>query len=213
MCVLLLAGCQPKENKRLDTDFEGKIIYTMSEWEAHGPDSAKWELFRVGFSNDSMICYIDEGRFFSILNGTHYEYQYLDPHTNKGYIKIQKRDTLLLADGAKSLPGESPLLDVSQELNTDTILGYVCNKLILKFKNETRTYFYSPELSTNPEWYKQTRAMSTDVAYKHMKSYFLALKYELPGFSYTFRATNIFPGKVPADIFPKVEAMPQRPIY
>ncbi|MRG45119.1 hypothetical protein GFS24_08335 [Chitinophaga sp. SYP-B3965] len=206
--ILLLAGCQPKE-KRLDTDFEGKIIYKMFDLETHGLDSAKAALFRKNAKMDSMISYFDEGSFFSLMEGNPTEYQYFNPHTNQLYFKARNNDSLQVTNAEKELPGQAPLLDVSHELNTDTILGYACNKLTLKLKDETRIYLYSPQFATNPEWYQHTKAFNHDVVYKQMKAYFLSMRCEYLTFSFTLRATGIFPGKVPAGTFPKVENLPQ----
>lgn len=202
LCILLLAGCQPK---RLGNDFEGKIVYKMFDWETHGLDSAQKEMVEMGFLKDSMISYFDEGIFLSIAVGSPYEYQYLNPHTNEIWFKLKNNDSVRVLSGGKPFPGQAPLLDAWQELNTDTILGHVCHKLTLKFKDETRIYLYSPDLVTNPEWYQQTRAFDYDVIYKRMKAYYLSMQCIYPNNSFTLRATGIYPGKVPANIFPKVD--------
>lgn len=212
MSILFLAGCKPNEAKRLDTDFEGKIVYKMFDWETRNVDSAKAAYLRNSFLKDSMICYFDEGSFLAVTSGALYEYQYFNPHTNRMYAKATGEDSLWVIKGDKPFSGKDALLDVKHELNTDTVLGYACNKLTLKFKNETRTYLYSPKIATNPEWYKKSTAMGYDVVYKQMKAYYLSMHCEFVDHTYTLRATSIIPGRVRADIFPKVEEMPQIPI-
>lgn len=205
LCILLFVGCQPKKQH---TGFEGKIVYKMFDWETHEQDTAKKAMIEMGIIKDSMISYFDEGAFVSFIIGNRFEFQYFNPDKNELYFKLRGIDSIRVLSGTQPIPGQTSLLDAWEELHTDTILGYVCNKLTLKFKDETRIYLYSPEFGTDPEWYQQTKAFNYDVIYKKMKAYFLSMHCIHPNYSFTLRATGIYPGKVPADIFPEVDKSP-----
>ena len=213
MCILLLAGCQPKEEKRLDTDFEGSITYQFTSWESKEKDSAKAMDTRSYFPIDTMICYIDEGCFLTKMSSRHedLDYQYTNPHINKSFMSMTDTDTLFVNSGEKPQSWETPLLDVSQAFNTDTILGHICHSLTLKYKDRTQTLIYSPDLPTNPEWYQSMKMNNTHIKYKHMKAYFLGEKFESKEFNYTTRAIRIIPGNVPSLLFPMMEKVKGRP--
>jgi hypothetical protein len=181
----------------------------MFDWEIQEPDTArKRAIIETAFLKDSMISYFDEGAFVTFIMGNPFEFQYFNPHTNELYFKLRGIDSIRVLSGTQPIPGQTPLLDAWEEVHTDTILGYVCNKLTLKFKEETRTYLYSPQLATNPEWYQKTKAFNYDVIYKKMKAYYLSMRCVRPEYSFTLRATHISPGEISADIFPKLDKAP-----
>lgn len=212
LAILLLAGCQPKE-KKLDTDFEGSITYRLTNWEYKGTDSAKAAETRSYYPIDTMICYIDEGCFLSkmfSIRGSQ-NYQYTNPHINRSFMSLTDTDTLFVSPGEEPQSWETPLMDVSQAFNTDTILGHVCHSLIMKYKDRTQRLIYSPDLPTNPEWYRSMKMNHMDVKYKYMKAYFLGERLECKEFNYTIRAIRIVPGNVPTSLFPILQDLNGRP--
>lgn len=213
LCILLFVGCQPKQEKRLDTDFEGSITYEFISWESKEKDSAKAAETRSYYPMDTMIVYFDEGCFLIKGNPTRKEigYQYLNPHMNKAFSTMTDTDTVFVSNGAKMQSWELPLLDVSEAFNTDTILGHVCHSITLKDKEKTRTLIYSPDFPTNPEWYRHSKMQNMDVKYKKMKAYFLGERYESKEFNYTTRAVRILPGNVPFPLFPQLKDLEGRP--
>jgi hypothetical protein len=210
LVALLLAGCQPKEEKRSDTDFEGSITYKLVDWDSKDMDSAEIAEATAFFPKEATISYFDEGSFLSILNGKVLEYSYFNRYLNKEFNKFSKVDSLYVVNCGKELDWQGNLLDVAQEYNTDTILGHACNRLIMKYTDRTETYLFSPDFPTNPEWYKHSTGNDYDILYRSMKAYYLSMRIESKKYAFTVRAVKIVPGKVPINLFPKVDKLPHR---
>lgn len=118
------------------------------------------------------------------------------------YLKFQPSDTLYV-DQTK-IPNET-VIDYKILPNADTILGYVCNRLVINTKGKnsewTRQYSYTAEIPINPIHFKDYVHNSLNLIYSLIKA--LPLKIELiyknRNISYT--AIQVEPKILPVDLF------------
>ncbi|WP_343306947.1 hypothetical protein AAHN97_07510 [Chitinophaga niabensis] len=209
LCILLFVGCQPapKVEKELTTDFEGSITYKLLEWDSKDMDSARAVGMRALGPKDSLRVLFKEGSFMSIMDSSTIDYSYFNPHLNKYYTRLAGDDSVYEDPGDVLTEAGNFLLDTRLEYNTDTILGYVCNRLIMKYKFSTKTYIYSPEIATNPEWYKHSKVYYFDVMYKLMKAYYLGMRVDHRDYAYEVRAISVIRSELPDSVFPDPKQM------
>jgi hypothetical protein len=149
------------------TYFEGEVIYRSEIFKkADGktiPDTTQ------------SASYIKEsfkgGSWMQQPEGGIIEYMYFDTLTNKIYWKLHNSDTLFFEDGRYRRAAENdPGMKYHIALNTDTLLGMVCNSLIIQTKALELTLVYCPALQVNPAWYRKTRVGFYDLIYSKTKS-------------------------------------------
>jgi hypothetical protein len=189
------------------TYFEGEIIYRSEGFKkVKGKvvkDSAEPVSFvKASFKNGNWIQVPDEG---------YIEYMHFDRATNKIYWKLRHVDTLFFEDGRFRRPAETdPGLKIRVAWNTDTILGKVCNSLIIQTKALKLTLVYNNALAVNPAWYGRTKIGFYDLIYSTTKSIFLKYVVETKQTVSVTEATEIYDTNVDDDIFPALDKLPRK---
>jgi len=105
---------------------------------------------------DTTVFTTKKGSFKEISNGRFKPFQlYNTAEPTKLYYKENvQSDTLFYIDYNRYSNFRN---SYKIEKNADTILGYVCHKLIVKSKtkNSETHYYFAPKLKQNPEHYKE----------------------------------------------------------
>lgn len=189
--------------------FEGEIVYSN---EMIKKDSS-FDLNRIpcAGSKSTVIDY-KNGDFFSRPVNCFVEYQYYNHSINKVFYKLHGVDTLFYENYNINPPESDSIVSVTKYNNTDTILNKICNRLVLQLPKMKLTFFYSPQLAVNPEWYENSRGKYYDVIYGQMRSVFLKYIIEGEGYISTAIATKINFSPIGNDVFPDITMLPQKPL-
>ena len=131
------------------------------------------------------------------------EYLHYDHFTNKSYWKIVGLDTLYFELGGEKRETEvDSSISTRLEYNTDTILGYKCNRFIIVTSTMKLTFIYSPELAVDPSWYQYTKIGYYDLIYGHTRAYYLESIVENKGYISKMIAQNVIARAVSENEFP-----------
>lgn len=169
--LLLLTSCASKRSAK---NFEG-VIYSTAFYSSKIDSLNATELFGQERSED--VLYIKDGYYKAISTTDFMSYslwRYDD--TLVYFLNAQSKDTLW-TDRTDSHPGYISKYEIIK--NADTILNYACDALIVENDyGHTLTYYYSTQLSLDPEYYVNVKNSAKYDILKLMKSVYLKLKIE-----------------------------------
>jgi hypothetical protein len=153
------------------TFFEGDITY---KFDLKKKDSSFDETTIITYPAKTTTNIYKDGNWLQKPDDGMIEYSYFNHSDNKNYWKLKGTDTLFYELGNESREGEvDSTLKSKIEYNTDTILGFVCNRLIIQTQNLRLTIIYSPSFAINPAWYQNTKMGCYNVIYSLTKSVYL----------------------------------------
>lgn len=173
-------------------DFEGKIEYkiTCIKNNKEVIDSPEF----IKFMGDKSTFVTKKGSYKQITNSYISSFQLYDPNKNKLYLKNNRNttesDTLFSVDVSKM---KNTKFEYEIIKNADTILGHICNKLIIKPHSNLiqQDYYYSSDLKLNPKYFKNFSAFDKNKITDLMKSVFLRLDFHFKDFILNMTAIDI----------------------
>lgn len=124
--------------------FEGKITYQV-RYHSRIPNVSSDQLSEMMGTEQQF--YYKAGNYRSAVNGTTMEYVLYIADSSKMYMKMANMDLLMWTDATKET---DEILHTQLNKNIDTILGFVCDELIIKAKNSTHKYYFNTAFSINP---------------------------------------------------------------
>ena len=171
--------------------FEGTIEYDYSY-------TLKDESLDESIFNESGthgISYFKDGLIKEISDSKYMSYYLLYPKKNRIYYKHDMKDDTLRFNSTFSK--ETPeKFEYQLFEGTDTILGVICDKLIVFAKYSTNTYYFSSEYPLDPECYKNHNIDNKDKIVNLMKAVYLKLVMDFRAYEVEVTATNINPIKL-----------------
>jgi hypothetical protein len=187
--------------------FEGEIIY---RFEAEKKDSA-FDLGNIiSYPAKQSIFYFKNGNWINELDAGMIEYQYFNYNNNLQLYKIRGLDTLLYNSYAKRTQDQDSVISITDHEKTDTILGRVCNRLVLRTAEMTLTLIYCPDLRVDPSWFKNSKGGYYDIIYGRTKSLYLVSIIETNKFISKCIATDIKFKKISDEFFPDIDKLPMK---
>lgn len=173
-------------------DFEGKIEYkiTCIKNNKEVIDSPEF----IKFIGDKSTFITKRGSYKQITNSSLNSFQLYDPNKNKLYLKNNRdsieSDTLFFVDVSKM---KNTNFEYEIIKNADTILGHICNKLIIKAHSNViqQDYYYSSDLKLNSKYFKNFTAFDKNKITDIMKSVFLKLDFHFNDFTLNMTAIDI----------------------
>lgn len=178
-------------------NFEG-VIYSTTTYTSKIDTLSADEIFGQSESSEKM--YIKDG-FYKVNSSTDFMSLMLWRHIDTAlYFFNKESEDTLWYDKTYSHP--SGIQEYNIIKNVDTILGYPCDALIIlddKFK--TITYYFSPELSLDPEFYKHCQNSSIYEVLKLIQSIKLRLVIESHYAIIDSRVQKVIRKKLPKNIF------------
>lgn len=126
------------------------------------------------------------------------------------FYKIRELDTLFYEYYRDLNENQDSVTSVTIQEMTDTILGRVCNRLILRAPRMTLTFMYSPSIEINPDWFKDTKGGYYNIIYSKMRSVYLGFNIETSQYLSKSRATKIIYRKIDDTFFPDIDHMPTK---
>jgi hypothetical protein len=167
----IVVSCSAKkESQNFEGILESKVTYTSKIDSLSAED-----IFEQSIAYDET--FIKDG-FFKVNSSTDFMNMMLWRHsdTTLYYFNKSSGDTLWY-DRTNS--HSSKIVEHKVILKADTILNYVCDVLvILNDKDVVISYYYSPELSLDPEFYVNATNSSKYEVMKLIKSLILRMKIE-----------------------------------
>ncbi|WP_298903922.1 hypothetical protein [uncultured Psychroserpens sp.] len=177
-------------------DFEGVITY-----------KSEYPINKTALSNDELkkelgtdvTTYFKNGYYKELTNSRFISYQLFRHNDSMVYYKHNiKSDSLFYS---KVNTDKKETFSYKIEKRTDTILGYICDKLIVEGGYGTKTYYYTSELSLNPEYYKNFTIGNKYDIMKLMKAIYLKLEMTYDAISVRVVATEVKKQKLENSVF------------
>jgi hypothetical protein len=168
-------------------EFEGIVEYDMTvtpKTDQYTADFLKKEF------GTKVVLYYKSGFYKEVTVGAKFmSFQLYKNDENKIYYKHQIEDDTLRFKNAIADKNEN--FDFEIEKNADTVLGKICNKLILKDNYGTKTYFYSSEYKLDPKDYEKYTYANKNELIKVMQAIYLKLIMEYQQFTVELIATKV----------------------
>jgi hypothetical protein len=173
--------------------FEGSVTYKFDV----SPYEDSSNLFKQ-FGRGGTLLFKD-GNFFHKYDSCIYATDIYNKEENKMYIQKAYSDTTLVIDCGLS---GSEIKSLTLNSKKETILGILCDELIIHYEGKTVVDYFNPDtLTINPEWF---RKFNFDEEYridKKEKSIFLKRRIVYPEYTITQTATNISVEAIDSKIF------------
>ncbi len=148
--------------------FEGRISLKLQYFDSLGN---KLEPVTIGRDTE-MHYYVSEGNYKS-LNEKGEITQLFNSSTNQYFFNNQGQVQVMDASFKFPQTGETNHIE-----GQETVLGKYCKKLTIKSESDFTTYYYSPELTVNKEFYQNHNFGNWNL-FLNSTNGALALKYEI----------------------------------
>lgn len=183
--------------------FEGRIKYNMAFTAKTSSIDIETLKKELGTHVDS---YYKKGFYKEIANSSWMSYQLYRHDSIALFFKNHVQDSLVM----KVSVNDEPIEDFSYSIieNADTILGNICNQLVVTDKHGTKSFYYSSNYPINPEHYKNFTNANKHEIVRLMKAIFLRLTMNYELFTVDIIAAEITPMKLKDEIF----ALPENAI-
>lgn len=189
--------------------FEGKIVYEIS----HEAKDSSFDVNRIlNHPATQSTLIFKSGRWVNAPNAGIIDFGYFNWMDNRQYYKFIGVDSLVYDDYSTLTTEMEPIITQRAEYNIDTILGLICNRLILQTKNMTLTIVYHPSIAVNPRWFSKTKGGYYDRIYAHTKSLYLMSIVETARYKSMDKAISIEKMEISDDYFDSKDALSKRPV-
>ena len=203
---ILLLSCL---NVKAQEYFEGEIIYkTIIQKKDPAFDVTSIPIYPA----TTLSFLFKQGLWINRPDTSMIEFGHFRWDDNRQYYKFRGFDTLYYTDYSVLNPELEGLQSIDSEMNTDTILGMICNSLILKTPKLTLTLVYSPLIAVNPTWFEKTKGAYYDLIYSRTKSLYLKSIVEYEQYISSDEAVKITNKKIPNEVFESINKLPKVPL-
>jgi hypothetical protein len=175
--------------------FEGKIIY-KNNFQSKVTNYPSENINRLMGTRQEY--YIKGNNYKSIFNGLFIKLQMYRGQENKSYSLTAKSDTLYWEDYSLN---KDKAISYEIKKNQDTVLGILCDVIIIKAEMSKTYFYYSRKYEINPELFKQHNYGNWYYIISKTKALPLKTIFENKQFILTSIATKIIPMKLGGDIF------------
>lgn len=116
--------------------FEGRITYAVRYLSKMSNVSDEQLSQMMG---SEQLFYIKGAKYKSVVNGSALEYLLYLPDSNKLYTKTPGSEVLLMGDASTN---SDEIESTVVNKRVDTVLGFICDEVILKCKSGVQKYYY-----------------------------------------------------------------------
>lgn len=179
-------------------NFEGKIQYSnIYKSKNNNITDQQWSLM-MGSNFEYSI---KNGDYKSLANGTIFQWQLYNNKENKIYNKISNSEAAIWIDASIKTEGDE-ILKTQINKSVTTILGYLCDELVLTCKSGIQKYYFnSSVLKANPETFANHKFANWYEFLKITKSLCLKSIIETDQFILESTVTKITPLKLDDTLF------------
>ncbi|WP_274475704.1 hypothetical protein [Mangrovimonas aestuarii] len=180
----------------LGQDFEGIIEYKL-EYESKTSTISVEDLEKE--LGTKAITYFKNGNYMETTDSNFMNFQLYRHSDKRIYFKNKTdRDTLRYVSTVSNVKEPFEYTIVKQ---SDTILGVVCDKLIINDNQGTKIFYYSSKLPLNPKHYENFNLFNKDDIVAIMEAVYLKMELEYPLFNVVMEAKNIDKKKLSSKYF------------
>lgn len=166
--------------------FEGEITYQFTFKADRVPDAAK---LLSPYLGEGSILYFKEGNYRHEFIGGLLEFDLYNKEANKIYLKKRNNDTIFWTDCG--LRGDT-IQKFSYSPKTDTIIGIVCDRLVIQYKGKSETHFYNSDSARiNPAWFENFKLNDEYLVDKKEQSIYLKGEHSFERFTLIETATKL----------------------
>ena len=177
-------------------DFEGEIKYVIS---AKTKFDVKIPMKLENSIGSTSTLLTKRGAYKQETNSTFMAFQIYLPNEGKLYYKNTiESDTLRVKDVQKF---ENQIYEYEIIKNADTILGYICDKLIQKTNSTQQDFYYCSDLKLNPIYFKDFVAFEKNKVTEIMKSVYLRSDLIYPNLTISYTAVEVKRRKIKDEEF------------
>lgn len=195
LCTLLSIGMYSCSNEVPEEYFEG-VLYSDVTYSSKIDTITAQEIFGKEYAKE--VLYVKSG-FFKLNTSPSAVSMMLWRHTDpKIYFFKDQKDTLWHMPASQN---NSPDFKHFFIHGADTILGHICDALVIDYGATVLTYYYSPEFNLNPELYSDLTYNSKNKVMQLLKSPTLRLKIESAFGVIDSRVTKIEQKKLTDNVF------------
>ena len=166
--------------------FEGKIIYKF-DFASHlikEPSKLLAPLMGPGST-----LYFKEGNYRHEYEGGILEFDLYIQKESKFYQKKRDNDTIYWKDCSVA---DNKILDSSYLAKTDTVLGIICDRFEIKYKESSEIHYFNLDsVYINPEWFKNYKSNDEYLIDLREKSIYLKSEHSFQYFKLIETATQI----------------------
>ena len=206
ICLLLLLtllnSCNKHETAKAETDapdFEGRIEYRLKF--IPNPDKNVDTIKLKKEFGDKSIFMVKQGATKQVNDFNYMTQQLFLPKENRLYYTNRTEPDILFFYRCDKTDNKDFTSKVIK--NADTILGYVCNKLIYKDEFGQIDYYFAPELKMDPKYTKDYSFMNRNKITQIMKSVYLKQVYRTPEYTAITEAIKVEKTKIDDHEFDK----------
>ena len=213
--ILLIAGAASVSAQR-DGVFEGRVVYTV-ETRSNDPIGQYRDFAERRHGDTLEVWFAANGDFKYLYRnaGWHgFESLVYNQESNQTFLKTNYSDTLFVSNAA-----ENPLqLNVFARGGTSVILGQNCPSVFFSARHPisgveiSETVYFFPELKTNPEFYRDYHDMFWNRMVTELGGIWLRRETNYGGYTVTYAAIEVIPGKPEPSQFQIDAALPQKNI-
>ncbi|MGY3214561.1 hypothetical protein [Mucilaginibacter sp. HD30] len=179
----------------LAQSFEGKITYSNS-YKSKSPQLKDAQLATMmGTTQDY---YIKGADYKSVFNGAYIKMQLYNSKENRSYTLTAKSDSLYWEDYSKN---NDVATKFEVQKGKETIMGVLCDVLIVYTPKSKTAYYYNSKYSVNPALFKQHTYGNWYYVISKTKALPLKTISENEQFTLISNAVNITPMKLEGKLF------------
>lgn len=170
--------------------FEGKIVY-KNTYKSKIPNVTDDQF--VGMMGDTQEYRIKGNNYKSVLNGTMMQWQMYRGVDNRVYFKTSNAPAIFWRDAAEN-PDEVQKAEINK--GVETIIGKLCDELVLTCKSGIQRYYYDPGIKVDPALFEKHKFGNFGEVVSRTKSLPLKIIVETPQFNIESTATEISAEKI-----------------
>ncbi|HET9486156.1 MAG TPA: hypothetical protein VFO54_01910 [Chryseosolibacter sp.] len=174
----------------LSQSFEGKILY-QNTYKSKSPNVTDEQISQMLGTEQEYL--IKEGNYKSSSNGTFLLWSLYISKDNKLYAKMANSPAIFWRDGAEN-PDEVTKAEINK--GVVTILGHLCDELVLTCKSGIQKYYFSPKVKADPAVFSQHKFGNWSEFISRSKALPLKILIETPQFIMESIATEIAAAKL-----------------
>jgi hypothetical protein len=171
----------------LSQSFEGKILY-QNTYKSKSPSVTDEQFSQMLGTKQEYL--IKEGNYKSSSNGTFLLWSLYISKDNKLYAKMANSPAIFW----KENPDEVTKAEINK--GVITILGHLCDEIVLTCKSGIQKYYYNPKFKADPAVFSQHKFGNWSEFITRSKALPLKILIETPQFIMESVATEIAPAKL-----------------
>lgn len=166
-------------------NFEGKIVYRNS-YKTSMP-GVTTEQF-TAMMGDQQEFFIKGGNYKSLMNGSMMQWQLYRVEDNRLYFKMSNAPTVFWRDASEN-PDEVQKAEINK--GVETILGKLCDELVLTCKSGVQRYYFSSSVKVDPAAFEKHKFGNWSEVIARTKALPLKFLIDNPQFTIESTATEL----------------------